>query len=131
MAKPIGKTDSSLTWHIQTDMIRRKPIRWLGDSLNRVREFPPDARHDAGTELRHVQQGEQAADWKPMATVGPGVNEIRISAGREYRVLYVAKFAETVYVLHAFEKKTRRTPKRDIDLAAKRYRRLMAERRTR
>lgn len=50
-------------------------------------------------------------------------------AGREYRVLYVAKFAETVYVLHAFDKKTRRTPKRDIDLAAKRYRQLMAERR--
>lgn len=64
-----------------------------------------------------------------MATVA-GVKEIRVSAGREYRVLYVAKFAETVYVLHAFEKKTRRTPKRDIDLAAKRYRQLMAERRT-
>jgi phage-related protein len=111
-------------------MIRRKPIRWLGDSLNRVRQFAQDARHEAGTELRHVQQGEQPADWKPMTTVGPGVNEIRVSAGREYRVLYVAKFAETVYVLHAFDKKTRRTPKRDIDLAAKRYRQLMAERRT-
>jgi phage-related protein len=111
-------------------MIRRKPIRWLGDSLNRVREFPQDARHEVGTELRHVQQGEQPADWKPMTTVGPGVNEIRVSAGREYRVLYVAKFAESVYVLHAFDKKTPRTPKRDIDLAAKRYRQLMAERRT-
>lgn len=116
--------------HIQTDMIRRKPIRWLGDSLNQVREFPEEARHAAGTELRHVQQGERPADWKPMATVGAGVNEIRVRGGREYRVLYVAKFAETVYVLHAFEKKTRRTPKRDIDLAAKRYRDLMAERRT-
>lgn len=123
MAKP-------LTMHIQTDMIRRKPIRWLGDSLNRVREFPEEARHAAGTELRHVQQGESPADWKPMATVGAGVNEIRVHGGREYRLLYVAKFAETVYVLHAFEKKARRTPKRDIDLAAKRYRDLMAERRT-
>jgi len=123
MAKPLIK-------HIPMDIIRRKPIRWLGDSLNRVRDFPEDARHEAGTELRHVQQGEQPADWKPMATVGAGVNEIRVHGGREYRVLYVAKFAETVYVLHAFEKKTRRTPKRDIDLAAKRYRDLMAERRT-
>jgi phage-related protein len=129
MAKQTGNTVPGLTRHIQTDMIRRKPIRWLGDSLNRVREFPQDARHKAGTELRHVQQGEQPADWKPMATVGPGVNEIRISAGREYRVLYVAKFAETVFVLHAFDKTTRRTPKRDIDLAAKRYRELMTERR--
>lgn len=109
--------------------MRRKPIRWLGDSLNRVREFARDARHEVGTELRHIQQGEQPADWKPMATVGPGVNEIRVSAGREHRVLYVAKFAETVYVLHAFVKKSRRTPKRDIDLAAMRYRQLMAERR--
>jgi phage-related protein len=129
MAKLTGNTASSLTGHIQTDMLRRKPIRWLGDSLNRVREFPQDARHKTGTELRHIQQGEQPADWKPMATVGPGVNEIRISAGHEYRVLYIAKFAETVFVLHAFDKKTRRTPKRDIDLAAKRYRQLMTERR--
>ena len=129
MAKLTGKPVSGLTGHIQTDMLRRKPIRWLGDSLNRVRAFPQDARHKTGTELRHLQQGEQPADWKPMATVGPGANEIRISAGREYRVLYVAKFAETVIVLHAFDKRTRRTPKRDIDLAAKRYRQLMAERR--
>ena len=120
-----------MTLHIQTDMLRRKPIRWLGDSLNRVREFPQDARRAAGTDLRLVQQGEQPADWKPMPTVGPGVNEIRVHAGREYRVLYVAKFAETVYVLHAFVKKTRRTPKSDIDLASKRYRHLMAEWRTR
>jgi len=119
-----------LTGHIQTDMIRRKPIRWLGNSLNRVRDFPEEARHEAGTELRHVQQGESPTDWKPMPTVGAGVNEIRVHGGREYRVLYVAKFAETVYVLHAFEKKTRRTPKRDIDLAEKRYRQLMVERRS-
>lgn len=116
--------------HIKTDILRRKPIRWLGDSLNRVRDFPEEARYAAGTELRHVQQGELPADWKPMATVGPGVREIRVHGKGEYRVLYVAKFAESVYVLHAFEKKTRRTPKQDIDLAAKRYRQLMAERRS-
>lgn len=131
MAARRGSTEENLTPHIQMDMIRRKPVRWLGDSLNRVREFPRAARHQAGTELRHVQQGEPPADWKPMPTVGPGVNEIRVHAGNEYRVLYVAKFAETIYVLHAFEKKTRKTPKSDIDLTAKRYRGLMAERRRR
>ena len=115
--------------HIKTNIIRRKPVRWLGDSLNRVREFPRDARQALGTELRHVQQGEMPADWKVMRTVGHGVNEIRVHAGNEYRALYVAKFAESVYVLHAFEKKTRKTPKGDIDLASKRYRELIAERR--
>lgn len=109
-------------------MIRRKPIRWLGDSLNRVRAFPSAARRALGTELRHVQEGEMPSDWKPIATVGPGVNEIRVHADKEYRALYVAKFGESVYVLHAFEKKARKTPKTDIELAAKRYRELIAER---
>jgi len=87
MTKFTGNTVSGLTGHIQTDMLRRKPIRWLGDSLNRVRGFPDNARHAAGTELRHVQQGELPANWKPMTPVGPGVNEIRIHANGEFRVL--------------------------------------------
>jgi phage-related protein len=120
---------SGLTRHIRIDIVRRKPIRWLGDSLNRVRDFSKAARRRAGIELRHVQHGEQPSDWKPVATVGAGAVEIRVHVEGEYRVLYVAKFAETVYVLHAFEKKSRRTPRRDIDLAAKRYRQMMAERR--
>ena len=115
--------------HIKTDIIRTKPVRWLGDSLNRVREFPRDARRALGTELRHVQEGEMPADWKVMRSVGHGVNEIRVHAGNEYRALYVAKFAESVYVLHVFEKKTRKTSKGDIDLASRRYRDLIAERR--
>ncbi|MBI4191327.1 MAG: type II toxin-antitoxin system RelE/ParE family toxin, partial [Betaproteobacteria bacterium] len=110
-------------------MIRRKPVRWLGDSLNRVREFPRDVRQTLGTELRYVQEGEMPSDWKVMRSVGRGVNEIRVHAGNEYRALYVAKFAESVYVLHVFEKKTRKTPKSDIDLAGKRYRDLITERR--
>ena len=69
------------------------------------------------------------ADWKVMHSVGHGVNEIRVHVGNEYRALYVTKFAESVYVLHAFEKKARKTPKSDIDLASKRYRDLIAERR--
>jgi phage-related protein len=106
-------------------MIAIKPLHWLGDSLDRVREFAPEARARAGFELWEVQQGNAPSDWKPMATVGAGVNEIRIRAKGEYRVLYVTKFADAVYVLHAFVKKTRETPKQDIDLAAARYRELV------
>lgn len=122
-------TGAKLPTHIETDIICRKPVRWLGDSLNRVREFPRDARQTFGTELRYVQEGEMPSDWKVVRSVGHGVNEIRVHTGNEYRALYVAKFAESVYVLHVFEKKTRKTPKSDIDLASKRYRDLIAERR--
>jgi len=87
---------AKLPIHIETDIIRRKPVRWLGDSLNRAREFPRDARQALGTELRHVQEGEMPSDWKPMRSVGSGVDEIRVHAGNEYRALYVAKFAESV-----------------------------------
>lgn len=106
-----------------------KPVEWLGDSRKAVREFPDAARHQAGVELFAVQLGDNPGDWKPMSTVGPGANEIRIHAGNEYRVIYIAKFAEAVYVLHAFEKKTRQTPKQDVELAARRYRELLSRRR--
>ena len=120
---------TKLPIHIETDIIRRKPVRWLGDSLNRVREFPRDARQALGTELRYVQEGEMPSDWKVMRSVGRGVNEIRVHAGNEYRALYVAKFAESIYVLHAFEKRTRRTSARDLALARARYRELLEHRR--
>ena len=80
--------------------------------------------------MRRVQQGLEPNDWKPMPTVGPGVQEIRIHTGLEHRVFYVAKFAEGVYVLHAFEKRTRKTPKRELELARERFRALVMKRRT-
>ena len=83
-----------------------KPLVWLGSSLEDVREFPADARQEAGFQLRRVQKGLSPIDWKLMTTVRPGVIEIRIHTTEEYRVFYVAKFAEAVYVLHAFDKKT-------------------------
>ena len=70
-------------------------------------------------------------DWKALHTVGPGVREIRIHTGIEHRVLYVAKFAEAVYVLHAFEKRSRKTAKRDVDLAGQRYQALLRQRQLR
>jgi len=78
-----------------------------------------------------VQQGLEPSDWKPMPTVGTGVYEIRVHAGTEYRVFYVAKFAEGVYVLHAFEKRTRQTRQADIDLARKQLSDLMGRRQAR
>lgn len=107
-----------------------KPLRWFGDSRKSVKEFPDQARHRAGVELLVVQLGNAPADWKPMPSIGIGVNEIRVHAENEYRVIYVAKFAEAVYVLHAFAKKTRQTSKRDVDLAKQRYRELLSERKT-
>ena len=103
-------------------------IAWLGDSLEQVRAFPDHAPREAGFELGEVQKGLDPSDWKHITVVGSGVKEIRIHTENEYRVMYVAKFAEAVYVLHAFTKKTQQTPKKDIDLASQRYRELVNER---
>ena len=95
-------------------------MSWLGSSLEDVRAFPEDARRAAGYQLGRVQQGLLPTDWKPMTTVGPGVIEIRVHTRVERRIFYVAKFEEAVYVLHAFEKRTRQTPQPEIELARKR-----------
>jgi len=118
-----------LAVYIKPSIIRFKPVIWLDDSRKRMRAFPATARQRAGFELWEVQQGNEPSDWKPMASVGPGVREIRIHSDGEFRVLYVARFEEAIYVLHAFEKKSRRTPKADVDLAEARYRGLVNERR--
>ncbi len=106
-----------------------KPIVWCGDSLRKIRDFPDDARRESGHQLNRVQQGLDPKDWKPMTTVGVGVREIRIHHDGEFRVLYVAKLPEAIYVLNAFEKKTRKTPQRELDLAADRFRSVVEERR--
>lgn len=105
-----------------------KPLVWLGSSLEALRAFPDEARRRAGFELRRVQAGLAPSDWRPMSSVGPGVVEIRIAMAQEHRVFYVAKFAEAIYVLHAFEKRTRRTPRADIDLGVRRLAELMRTR---
>ena len=98
---------------------------WLGDSREKIRAFPEDVRMIAGFQIWRVQRGQEPNDWKPMPSVGLGVQEIRIRTGAEHRVLYVARFAEAIYVLHAFEKRTRRTPKDALDLAGQRLRALI------
>ncbi|AHE65819.1 type II toxin-antitoxin system RelE/ParE family toxin [Legionella oakridgensis] len=103
-----------------------KPIRFLGDSLARLREFDADAKQDAGYQLDKIQRGEQPDDFKPMPSIGKGVEEIRIwDESGTYRVVYTARLADAVYVLHAFQKKTQATAKRDIDLAKARFTELM------
>ncbi len=99
-----------------------KPLRFLGDSLKCLRDFPEDARHDAGYQLDKVQHAEQADDFKPMPSIGKGVEEIRVrDDSGSYRVIYTARLADAVYVLHAFQKKTQATAKRDVELARRRF----------
>jgi phage-related protein len=115
-----------LTWvdhlYIRSDI----NIAFVGSALDDLREFPIGARREAGHQLDRVQRGLEPDDWKPMPGVGAGVREIRVrdEAGGPLRVVHVAAFAEAVYVLHAFGKKTPRTAKRDLDLAAARSRQI-------
>lgn len=109
-------------------MLDSKPVEFRGSSLDDLRAFPLTARREAGHQLDQVQNGLEPDDWKPMNTVGQGVKEIRIRDTRgAFRVVYVAKFADAVYVLHCFQKKTEQTSKTDVDVAANRYRDLLKE----
>ncbi len=109
-------------------MIDSKPIEFRGSSLDDLRAFPLSARREAGHQLDQVQKGLEPDDWKPMSAVGKGVKEIRIrdTAGA-FRVIYVAKFVDAVFVLHCFQKKTEKTSKADLELATNRYRDLLKE----
>jgi phage-related protein len=99
-----------------------RPLRFLGTSLQGLREFPEEARHDAGYQLEKVQRGEQPDDFKPMPIVGKGVEEIRVTDDSgAYRVIYIARRTDAVYVLHAFQKKTQATSQRDIETAKRRF----------
>jgi phage-related protein len=107
-----------------------KPITFLGDSRRALRGFPDEARRTAGFQLETVQYGGVPDDWRSMPSIGPGAAEIRVrESGGAFRVIYVAKFQEAVYVLHAFQKTTRRTARRDLELARTRYREMTRDRR--
>lgn len=106
-----------------------KPIVFVGDSLKRLREFPDEARQDAGYQLDKVQRGEPPDDGKPMPSIGKGVEEIRIwDESGTYRVIYTARLRDAVYVLHAFQKKTQSTSRRDSDIAKQRLAHIIKER---
>ena len=95
-------------------------MEWLGTSRRDIRAFPGRVRQLFGVELMAVQLGYEPADWKPMSSVGPGVREIRVQHESQYRVIYIAKYADAIYVLHAFRKKTQKTPRLDIEIARSR-----------
>jgi phage-related protein len=108
-----------------------KRVSFRGTSLSDLKAFPDPAKRRAGYQIDKVQNGLDPDDWKPMEDIGAGVREIRLKdTSGIYRVLYVAKFAETVYVLHCFKKTTQQTSKADKTLATKRYKDLMQELRT-
>ncbi|MEO6564106.1 MAG: type II toxin-antitoxin system RelE/ParE family toxin [Nitrosospira sp.] len=99
-----------------------KPIEFRGSALNDLRAFPISARREAGFQLDQVQHGSDPHHWKPISRIGQGVREIRIrDESGAFRILYITKFSDIVYVLHCFQKKTPKTSKADIDLAEKRY----------
>jgi phage-related protein len=107
-----------------------KPVEFCGDALDELRAFPVGARRAAGYQIDKVEHGQEPDDWKPMKTIGAGVKEIRIrDESGAFRVIYLAKLADAVYILHCFQKKTEQTSGRDIDLARKRYKELMEQRR--
>ena len=110
----------------QTAERRIKPVEFLGSALDDLRAFPRSARRVAGYQIDRVQRGLEPEDWKPMSAIGVGVSEIRVrdEAGA-FRVTYVARLEEAVYVLHCFQKKGRKTARRDLELAVARYKALM------
>ena len=100
-----------------------KEIRWVGSAYDDLLAFPDDARKEAGFQLGKVQAGLEPTGWKPFNEIGAGAKEIRIDeASGIFRVMYVAKFEEAIYVLHCFQKKTQATGKQDKAIAEARYR---------
>jgi len=109
-------------------MQRQKPIIFCGGSLEDLKAFPVSARRAAGYQLDRVQSGLEPDDWKPMTGIGPGVREIRVrDADGAFRVIYVAKFAQAIFVLHCFQKQGQKTPRQDLEMAGRRYRALLKE----
>ncbi len=103
-----------------------KPLRFIDSSQKDLRDMPATVRQALGLDLMAVQYGGEPRDFKPMPSVGSGAYEIRYRDDNgAFRVVYVAKFSDAVYVLHAFQKKTQKTSKPDLDLATNRYKRLV------
>lgn len=111
--------------------VRKNTIWYLESLREEVRKWPKVVREDMGAQLNKVEFGGEPDDFKSMSAVGVGVNEIRVAEeGDQYRVIYVAKFDEAVYVLHVItKKKSQKTAVRDIAVAQKRYRQLIDKRR--
>jgi len=97
-----------------------RKVVFEGNTLETIRLLPDDARHRSGYEIDRVQRDKKPENWKPFPTIGQDACEIRIQVGRQYRIIYIAKFEDKVHVLHVFEKKTKKTRKSDIEIAKNR-----------
>ena len=97
-----------------------KPLYFVGTALEDLRGFPRAPRREAGYQLDRLQSGLDPSDWKPMPAIGRNVREIRIHQQGQYRVICTTRFANSIYVLHAFHKKTRKTRRQDIEIARRR-----------
>ena len=100
----------------------QKRVFWVGSARRAASELPAEARRQLGLDLYQVQLGRSPSSWRPMHSIGAGVIELRVSAAGEYRLLYVARFSEGIYVLHVFQKKRRKTSPFDIEVARARFR---------
>jgi phage-related protein len=104
-------------------MEHEKEIRWLGSSYHDLLKFPVDPRREAGFQLGKIQAGLDPDDWKPFDSIGAGTREIRIrDPDGIFRVMYVTKYTEALYVLHCFQKKTQKLGPLDKMIAETRYR---------
>jgi len=108
--------------------LTKKNVFWCGDSLESLRSCEPDVRAKIGFQLSMVQSGLDPSNWKPMDNIASGVREIRFIGPQNYRLIYVAKFENKIYVLHLFEKKTQKTPKSVIDIVRARYQKILTKR---
>jgi phage-related protein len=103
-----------------------RSVIWLGDSRKQVKEFPSEVRRSLGAALYDAQKGDKAPAAKPFKGVGSGVFEIAIRFKTDaYRAVYAVQIGEQVYVLHAFQKKSKsgiKTPPQDIEIIKRRYR---------
>jgi phage-related protein len=112
-----------------TSTADEKEIRWVGSSYDDLLAFPKAPRKEAGFQLGKVQAGLEPTDWKPFDEVGSGTREVRISDAKGiFRVMYVAKFEDAIYVLHCFQKKSQATSKQDKEIATARYRAVVSAR---
>lgn len=108
----------------------RRSVVWVGRSFEDLRDFPPEVRKDAGYQLHRIQAGLEAVDWKPMPEIGRGVEELRLrNESGAYRIIYLARFEDAVYVLHCFSKKTPRTSGQDKHIAQVRFQAVCQEHR--
>lgn len=105
-----------------TKTVELKSLIWMGSSLEDLRAFPEQIRKDAGFQLHRIQAGLEAVDWKPMAEIGKGVAEVRLrDRSGNYRVIYLSRTEDAVYILHCFNKKCQRTRQQDKTIASARY----------